>query len=91
MKLESLGMSWGKKYPAPATWDEQLEEVKKYRTAMRCDPPVNQSNPTPLAIWVSNQRKEYRRLKKGRDSLLSMEQIGQLNDIGFCWKGPRLD
>jgi len=57
---------------------------------MRCDPPVNPNNPNSLAIWVSAQRNEYRRFKKGRDSLLTVELIGQLNDAGFTWKGPRL-
>ena len=93
IKLERLGFFWGRKFTEPSSWDEQFEEVKKYKTAMRCEPPVNvknATNPTPLAIWVSTQRNEYRRFMKGRDSLLTMEQIGQLNDIGFNWKGPRL-
>ena len=89
-RLEGLGMNWGKKFAQPASWEDQYEEVKKYKSALRCDPPVNLSNPTPVAIWVSNQRKEYRRFKKGRDSLLTTEKIGQLNDLGFDWKGPRL-
>ena len=92
IKLERLGFFWGKKFPEPSSWDERFEEVKKYKTAMRCEPAVNvnATNPTPIAIWVSTQRSEYRRFKKGRDSLLTMEQIGQLNDIGFNWKGPRM-
>lgn len=90
VKLDSLGMNWGKKYPAPIAWDEHFEEVKKYKEAIHSDPPVNSTNPSPLALWISAQRTEYRRFKKGRDSLLTTEQIGQLNGIGFNWKGPRL-
>ena len=89
-KLEGLGIHWGKKFPDPVSFEESLEEYKKYKTAMRCDPPVNLTNPSPLAKWVDVQRKEYRRFKKGRDSLLTMDQISQLNDVGFNWKGPRL-
>jgi Helicase associated domain len=90
LKLESIGIHWGKSFPAPVPWEERLDELQKYKAAMRCDPPVNPKDPSPLAKWVSFQRSEYRRFKKGRDSLLTMEQIGQLNDIGFKWKGPRL-
>jgi len=88
--LESIGMTWGKSFPSIPSWDEHLEEYKKYKSAMRCDPPVNPDKPNSLAIWVSTQRNEYRRFKKGRDSLLTVELIGQLNDAAFTWKGPRL-
>lgn len=83
-------MNSGKKYPTLPSWEERFEETKKYMAAMRNDPPVSNDNPTSLGIWVSAQRNEYRRFKKGRDSLLTLEQIGQLKDIGFNFKGPRL-
>ena len=92
LKLEAIGFSFGKKFPKPPTWNEQYEELKKYQKAMKhCNVPINANNPSPLARWVSNQRTEYKfYFKKGRDSILSLEQIGTLNDIGFNWKGPRL-
>ena len=91
-KLESIGFTWGKKFPSPPSFEEQLEELKKYQKAMKhCNVPINQNNPSPLAKWISNQRCEYKfYFKKGKDSILNLDQIEQLNDIGFNWKGPRL-
>jgi hypothetical protein len=88
--MDSIGMDWGTKFDPPAPWEDRFEELKKYKAAMRCDPPVANSNPNPLAVWVSAQRKEYKRFKKGQDSLLSMEQIQMLTEARFNWKGPRL-
>lgn len=88
-KLDSLEFYWGKDFPAPISWAERLEELQKYQKAMG-DVPVHPSYPTPLAKWVSQQRKEYKRAKKGAPSLLSLEQIDKLNSVGFNWKGPRL-
>lgn len=89
-KLDGIGMYWGTKFPEPPSWETRFEELKEYKTAMRCDPAVDLKNPTPLATWVSAQRNEYRRFKKGRDSLLTLEQIGKLNEVKLNWKGPRL-
>mmetsp|Transcript_30057 Transcript_30057/g.70136 ORF Transcript_30057/g.70136 Transcript_30057/m.70136 type:complete len:234 (-) Transcript_30057:688-1389(-) len=91
MKLDSIDMFWGSKFPAPASWDDRFEALKKYKTAMGKEPHVQKGleNPQPLAKWVSTQRTEYRRFKKQRDSLLTLEHIQRLNEIGFNWKGPR--
>ena len=123
--LDSLGMVWGAKLPQPMTWEEGYEDLKKFHAAMRtCNVNIDPKNPNPLAKWVSTQRIEYRRFKKGKvrhfvfvvvsycktiktcgrqyspfdfcfvcsrqDHLITIEQIGKLNDIGFNWKGPRL-
>ena len=88
--LDGLGMIWGKAYPAPASWEESFEELQKYQKAMgHCNIHISPTDPSPLAKFVSVQRSEYKRFKKGRDSLLTLEQIGQLKEIGFKWKGPR--
>ena len=91
LKLDSIGMFWGAVYPAPEPWEARFEELKKYQKAMgNCNVDVNPTDPSPLAKWVSFQRTEYKRFRKGQDSLLSLEQIGQLKEIGFKFKGPRL-
>jgi Helicase associated domain len=86
-KLDSIGFSWGKKYPDPVSWNEMFEALQKFQKAMgHCRITVHPNNPTPLASWVTAQRVEYKRYRKGRDSLLTLEQIGQLREIGFQWK-----
>lgn len=89
--LDGLGFHWGKKFPAPMSWDNQFQELEQYRTAMgHCNIHIPSANPSPLAKWVSNQRLEYKRFKNGHDSLLTSKQIGRLNGIGFQWNAPRL-
>jgi len=91
IKLDSLGISWGQKYPTPASWDEMFNQLQKYQERMgNCNPPCNATNPTPLAKWVYYQRKEYKHFKRGRDSLITLDQIGTLQGIGLSWKGPKL-
>ena len=82
-------MWWGKKFPH-VSWEQSFDELMKYQRAFKsCNIPMNSTS--PLAKWVSNQRKEYRRRQKGKDSILTLEQIEQLNEVDFNWNGPRLD
>jgi hypothetical protein len=91
-KLETIGFYWGKAYPSPISWDDSFEELARYQKAMgNCNIHVNQNNPSKLAKWVSAQRTEYKRFRKGRGSLLTPEKIEKLKEIGFNWKGPRLN
>jgi len=90
-KLERLGFSWGKKFPAPPSWHEMFEQLSKYWNRFHtCNLQLNPTNPTPLAKWAAHQRTEYKRLKKGHGSLLTDEHIEKLNGISFNWNGARL-
>jgi len=85
--LEGLGFSWGQKFSPPVSWEECYEELKQYQQAVgNCNIPIHETNPSPLAMWVLAQRSEYRRFRKGQDSLLTPDQIGQLKEIRFKWK-----
>lgn len=84
-------MSWGKNHLASAAWGDSFEELQKNHKAMgHCNIHVNLTDPSPIAKWVSAQRSEYKRFKHGRQSLLALDQIGKLKEIGFKWKGPCL-
>lgn len=87
-KLDSLGFNWGKKHPDPPSWDEMVEKAKNYYQKLG-DIPFNKDNPTQLAKWAAVQRKERKRLNKGLDSLLTLDQIERLNEFGFKWKNPK--
>ena len=90
-KLDSIGFCWGQSFGEPMTWEEGMKQMQEYKEAMGdCNVAISLGNPSPLAKFVSAQRNEYRMFKKGRASLLSVEQIGQLTKLGFDWKGPRL-
>ena len=91
IKLESLGICWGKKYPPLPSWNDMFEKLLNFLEKMgNCNIPFNSTNPTALAKWAAYQRMEYKRFKKGRDSLLTLDEIGKLKEIGFNWKGPKL-
>ena len=89
-KLESIGFSWGKKYPPQKSWEEMYRELEKYVKAMgHCNIHVNSTSPSPLAKWVSWQRVEYKRLKHHKDTLIEYEQVEKLKKLGFKFKTPK--
>ena len=89
MILEGLGFDWGKNCPQPMSFEEGLNELQKYKTAMgHCNIHVDSKSPSQLAKWVLAQRNEYKRFCKNKDSLLTLDQIGRLKDVGFKWKSP---
>jgi len=91
VKLDSIGFNWGKRYPDPPTWDDMYEQTKDFQEKMgNCCVPFNSTNPNTLAKWAAYQRYEYKRFKNGRNTLITLDQIEKLKDIGFSWKGPTL-
>jgi hypothetical protein len=89
-KLESVGVSWGKNFPPPVSWDEMFEKLQNYQQRMgNCNVPFNSKNPTPLAAWVAYQRKEFKRFKIGKPTLITLDQCGMLKDLGLSWKSPK--
>jgi Helicase associated domain len=89
MLLESLGFSWGEnsQQQQPMTFDEGLQELQKYKKAMgHCNIHVDSKSPSRLARWVMAQRNEYKRFRKNKNSLLTLDQVGQLKEVGFKWK-----
>jgi len=91
IKLDSLGFNWGQNFPPPPSWDEMFEQLHNYQQKMgNCNVPFNATNPNALAKWAAYQRAEYKRFQKGKDSLLTLDEIGQLKEIGMKWKGPKL-
>lgn len=88
-KLESVGINWGKGIPVPLTWEEGFAELEKFKAAMgHCNMNIDINDPSPLAKWALVQRFEFRRFRKGSGSLLGIERIQQLRDIGFKFKSP---
>jgi hypothetical protein len=70
---------WGTNFPAPLTWEQGFDRLKKYHTAMgNYNVKIDSKHPNALAKWVSAQRIEYRRFQKGKvraDSLYSEVKI----------------
>lgn len=85
-KLEGIGFVWGKDHPEPVPWDTRFEELKTHFAVFK---DWNMAPSSDLGKWMAWQRSEYRRLRKGLDSILTMEQVELLDGIGFKWKAPR--
>jgi hypothetical protein len=89
-KLDHLGFWWGKDQPSSPSWDYYFQELFAFhKKTGHCDILFDRKYPTPLATWTSTQRTEYKRFKKARFSLISLDQIQELKNIGFVWKGPK--
>lgn len=76
--LEGIGFNWDEM--KKQKWDMMYEQLIEYRKQYgHCGVTRNpgKKNDSPLAIWVSNQRKVY------REGNLSDERINKLNEIGF--------
>lgn len=82
-KLDALGIRWN---PQQDKWISYYKLAKKYfQTIGNLEVPDGfVLDGLPLGRWVSVQRQSY----NGRqDTLLSSEQIRQLEEIGMVWKG----
>jgi hypothetical protein len=85
-KLDSIGFDWGKNFDPPQTWETAFSEIKNHKeTFGSCEVAPGGA----LGKWSNTQRKEFKRAKHGKDTLLTLDQIKQLNSIGFKWKGSR--
>jgi len=68
-----------------SVWDEMYEEMQKFKEENgHCIPPTQPS--TPLRRWVEKQRSEYKKIRAGEDSHLTLMRIQRLNDIGFSFE-----
>jgi hypothetical protein len=87
--LDAIDFVWGKD-SNPVPWESRYQELVKYhQTVGHCDIPFHPTSPSTLATWCAAQRTEYRRFQKGSDTMLTLEQIGKLNEINFSWKANR--
>ena len=90
-KLDRLYFNWGKNMPTTPSWSEMYQRLVSYwKEHENCKVPFNRTKPSALAKWMAHQRMEYKRWKKGRDSLLLPAQIRKLDEIDFDWKGPKM-
>ena len=64
-------------------WLTAYEELKEYKTKHgHCNVPTKLGS---LGMWVSTQRREYRKLVDGERSLMTDERFTKLEAIGFEW------
>jgi len=78
-KLEKLGFVWNL---ADSRWEERFQELVEYKQKYgNCNVPAKYKENPSLGTWVNNIRnRAYKR------NILTKEQIGKLNELGFVWK-----
>lgn len=86
-KLNKLGMFWGKEFPPPKTWPDYFQEWKTHVDTFGVSATVHEDS--ELGKWITDQRKQGKRLRKAKPSTLSTEQYKQLNDLGFTWSSRK--
>jgi hypothetical protein len=89
--LTKLGLDWEKSTgrrdsaKAKAYWHERFNDLKAYKLLNNhCNVKRKDSN-KQLALWVKNQRTQYRLKQEGKPSSMSDDRMHALNDIGFEW------
>jgi hypothetical protein len=81
----------GFEWPVTAldSWHERFEQLKAFQKEHgHCRVPgvkEKDSETYPLALWVSQQRAQYKLLQRGKSSRMKEERIQKLNEIGFDW------
>jgi hypothetical protein len=83
--LEEIGFVWDSRN---TTWIERFKSLKEFKAKHgHCRVPPSYSD-RALAVWVKNQRRQYKLCAKGGRSTFVVERFGKLEALGFAWN-PR--
>ena len=87
--LEDLGFVWDSH---SSLWFERLGELKHFRQVNgHCNVPSSYPANPKLAIWVKCQRRQYKLLKTGQPSNMTLERANMLDQLGFIWEIRRIN
>lgn len=91
LKLEEIGFNFSKKDKSkkstnPVAWDDRLEEYRQYRKR-HGNAPIDRKGPLKtLALWVNNQRVNYKKMLQGQPTCMTQEKALALEKLGFKWE-----
>jgi hypothetical protein len=68
-------------------WMARLEEFRDFRSK---NVPSAIIPDKRLALWVVEQRRNYKKYTKGRHSPLTNQRVAMLDDVGFVWSMTEL-
>ena len=81
----SKGSSHYKHYQSEV-WYERYNELLEYKAMYgNCKVPHNWKGNKKLAQWVKRQRYQYKLMRKGKHSTMSLDRFALLERIGFAW------
>jgi len=82
--LEAIGFTWEKQ---SEMWTWRYEELQQFKLQKgHCEVPDRYSENSSLGIWVSTQRQQYKLMKEGKSSFMSVDRVQALEAIGFTWQ-----
>ena len=72
---------------AETPWQNKYEElvIFKHRRG-HCEVPSKYSENPSLGQWTKNQRQQYKLMKEGKSSFMSVDRVQALEAIGFTWQ-----
>jgi hypothetical protein len=86
-KLNDISFEWS--IIVTADWDERFEQLKAFKKEHGHFRVIREqgkdSAANQLAVWLSRQRAQYKRLQQGKKSTIKEESIQKLNEIGLVW------
>lgn len=67
-------------------WLDQFQKLLRFKESFgHCNVPIAYPDDQALARWVKRQRYQYKRMKKGKPSSISITRIQMLESAGFVW------
>lgn len=90
-QLESIGFDWGThRVSQTQAWSRRFNELQHYRQQHgHCNVPTVYPENKALGRWVSEQRANFQKQKKGLKSSMTAKRQLALESIGFQWKKPK--
>ena len=83
--LEDIGFTWARQ-KGDKLWEDKFRDLQDYaRRHGNCNVPTKFRSDTALGRWVSTQRKQYKEMKKGVKTLMTLERAQRLEALGFRW------
>jgi len=73
--------------PTRSSWEDRFQQLLQYKEEFGDTiVPQNFSGYNNLGAWVKSQRGNYKRMKQGIRSSMTMEMALKLSEIGFVWE-----
>ena len=85
-ELDRVGFTWSVREGGHASWESRLGELRRYlHSHGHTNVPKNHPPNPSLGYWVNEQRFQYRRWIRGKNSYMNETKMAHLNSIDFKW------
>jgi len=82
--LEEMGFVWD---TYMAAWERRMGELRRFQAMHgHANVPATYRVNRKLAAWVKCQRRQYKLFREGKPSTLTLQRVGDLNQMNFQWR-----